>query len=404
MAFPRRLLILSAASACFAGCGRTDLDSEYDLQSYGGSPYATGGSPPIAGTAATGGHIFIAGAASTGGYRATGGAKAATGGVYFSTGGRVSTGGVKATGGVTATGGKVAIGGSPPTTTGGTRPSSSATGGVTPIAGSKATGGTAGTGGVSRMSGGTSATLGGTSATAGTGGVGGVKPTGGTPATGGTTFTGGTTSTGGSSACPSYTLPNEELIDDMDDGSAAIPTISGRRGAWSDLLIDTNGASIVPDPSVAFFVTDTGDICRKYAVYVHGMTSIDPGSGANFGFSLGSPYNASGYTGLSFWAKIDAGTDPPVRVTFPDGDTDPRGAVCQENTTDPTLTCWSHFGFRLVLTSTWTKYTIPFSSLTQDPWGYQAAAFDPTTLYSVTFAIGDTDTFGIWVDSVAFTL
>ena len=413
MTFLRRLLLLSAASACLAGCGRTDLDSENDVQSYAGNPYAAGGSLPIAGAAATGGHIFIAGAASTGGYRATGGAKAATGGVYFSTGGKAGTGGAKvATGGIAATGGKVATGGNPPNM-GGTRAVGGlgATGGITPIGGSKATGGTAGTGGVSRMSGGTSATLGGTSATAGAGasGFGGVNFTGGTTAiggavaTGGMSFTGGTTSTGGSSACPAYTLPTEELIDDMNDGTAAIPTINGRRGAWSDLLIDTNGASIVPDPSVPFFVTDTGDICRKYAVYVYGMTSIDPGSGANFGFSLGSPYDASMYTGLSFSAKIDAGTDPPVRVTFPDGDTDPRGAVCQENTTDPTLTCWSHFGFRLVLTSTWTKYTIPFSSLTQDPWGYQAAAFDPSTLYSVTFAIGDTDTFAIWVDSVAFT-
>jgi hypothetical protein len=198
-------------------------------------------------------------------------------------------------------------------------------------------------------------------------------------------------------------LANEELIDDMNDGNAAIPEVNGRRGAWSDALIDTSGASMFPDPSAPFVVTDTGDICRKYAVYVSGQTSIDPGSGANFGFSMSSPYNASAYTGLSFWARIDAGTDPPIRVTFPDGDTDPRGAICSTSTADPTKTCWSHFGLRLTLTTTWTKYTIPFSSLTQDPWGYQAAQFSPSTLYSVTFAIADTDTFGVWIDSVAFT-
>jgi hypothetical protein len=160
---------------------------------------------------------------------------------------------------------------------------------------------------------------------------------------------------------------------------------------------------MAPDPAAAFFVTNTGDTCRKFAVYVHGQTSVDPGAGANFGFSLGSPYDASSYSGLSFWAKIDVGTNPPVRVAFPDADTDPRGAVCQTGSTDPNLGCWSHFGLRMTLTSTWTKYTVPFASLTQDPWGYQAAAFKPSTLFSVMFQISENDSFGIWVDSVAFT-
>ena len=221
---------------------------------------------------------------------------------------------------------------------------------------------------------------------------------------GGSPITGGNSSQGGSTACPAYLLANEELIDDLDDANASIPTLNNRRGAWSDALINTSGAFIFPDPSTPFIPTDTGEICRKYAAYVYGQTSIDPGSGANFGFSLGSPYNASAYSGLSFWARIDAGTDPPLHVAFPDGDTDPRGAKCQANTTDPTRTCWSHYGLRLVLTSTWAKYTIPFSSLSQDAWGYQAQSFDASTLFSVVFEIGDTSTFGIWIDSVAFTL
>jgi len=182
-----------------------------------------------------------------------------------------------------------------------------------------------------------------------------------------------------------------------------IPTVNGRRGAWSDSLSGTGASIITPAPSGAFYVTDTGDICRTYAVYVYGQTAIDTNSGATFGFSLGSPYNASAYSGLSFWAKINAGTNPPIRVAFPDADTDPRGAVCQTSTTDQNLMCWSHFGYRLSLTTTWTKYTIPFTLLTQDAWGYQAAAFNPATLFSIAFQIPENDTFGIWVDSIAFT-
>ena len=425
MSYRKSLLFLSALSASFVGCGRTDLDTEYDIQGYGGNPYAIGGSLPIAGVAATGGRFPIGGSASSGGHGATGGTKSTGGAKAIPTGGRTgATGGTRATGGTFApatTGGKTSTGGTK--ATGGSRANtggsnlaggSFATGGSTLAGGSKATGGITSNGGT-KATGGSTVIQGGTTATAGSGGIGGTRPTGGTTSiggstaaggttsTGGTTFTGGTSSTGGSSACPTYLLSNEELIDDLDDGNAAIPEISGRRGSWSDVLIDTNGASIVPDPSVPFFVTDTGDVCRKFAVYVHGLTSIDPGAGANFGFSLGGPYDASAYTGLSFWAKIDAGTNPPVRVTFPNGDTDPRGAVCSTSTSDSTMACWSHFGRRLTLTTTWTKYTIPFSSLTQDPWGYQASQFNPSTLFSITFAISDTDTFAIWVDSVAFT-
>ena len=424
----RRLLLLSVLSACVTGCGgRSPLDAEdFDSQIDGGNPFETGGAWAaggfhIAGAVGTGGRglggFKATGGRATGG-RATGGYRPiATGGYIFMTGGARPTGGRTATGGFTATGG---------VTTGGTRPLGG-TSGFGGMGGVKVTGGTTGFGGA-KLTGGTTSSSGGSTGTGGKGGsnptggapnggtrptggftatggitgAGGTTATGGTIATGGTTSTGGTVGTGGSSACPIFTLPTEDLIDDLDDGNAAIPEVNGRRGSWSDQLIDTNGATLVPDPAGPFFVTDTGDICRKYAVFVKGMTSIDPGSGANFGFSLGS-YNASAYTGLSFWARIEAGTDPPVRVAFPDGDTDPRGAICSTSTSDPTLTCWSHFGRRLTLTSTWTKYTIPFSSLTQDPWGYQAPTFNPSVLYSVTFTIGDTATFAIWIDNVAFT-
>lgn len=420
-------MLLAALSASFAGCGRTDLDSEFDIGSYGGFEFEPGGAGQNGGAAATGGHAWAGGSPATGGayyasggYRASGGYWMGTGGKAsggaMPTGGRTMTGGTKSTGGSTYTkvtggstsGGAMPTGGSP--IVGGYRP----TGGSTPIGGARPTGGTPGTG------------LGGTSAIAGFGGIGGRTPvggttatggltavggasamggntvTGGTTATGGSSATGGLSSTGGTSACPDYLLANEELIDDMDDGTAVIPTMNGRRGAWSDSLIDSSGATMVPDPSKPFFVTDTKDVCRKYAVYVYGQTSVDSGAGANFGFSLGSPYDASLYTGLSFWAKIDEGTDGPLRVDLPDGDTDPRGAMCSTNLSDTANLCWSHFGYRLVLTATWTQYTIPFSKLSQDPWGYQASKFDPSRLYSVTFAIGDTDTFGIWIDEVAF--
>lgn len=424
MASPNRWLLLAASSAVVSGCGgRSNLDGESSYLDYGGSTSDAGGSLNTGGTfgvdTSTGGYNNLTGGARasggaggtggakvrpTGGNPSTGGSRAATGGIkstggtsaFFPTGGTKSTGGKSAFGGSGATGGSFAAGGT--ATTGGGK----ATGGTAGVGGIKATGGSSGFGGT-QFTGGAPGTTGGTTGTGGSGGTGGSKATGGVPPTGGAPPTGGYPGTGGSSACPTYLLANEELIDDMNDGNAAIPEVNLRRGAWSDLLVNTSGASIYPDPSTPFVVTDTGDICRKFAVFVKGQTSIDPGSGANFGFSLGAPYDASAYSGLSFWARIEAGTDPPLRVTFPDGDTDPRGAICSTSTADTTKTCWDHYGLRLTLTTTWTKYSIPFSALSQDSWGYLAQKFDPSTLYSVVFTIGDTATFAIWIDSVAFT-
>ena len=391
------------------------MDGESSYLDFGGSTSDTGGSQNdtstggynnlTGGARASGGYIGTGGSKvrPTGGNPSTGGSRAATGGIkstggtsaFFPTGGTKATGGKSAIGGSSATGGSFAAGGI--VTTGGSK----GTGGTSGVGGIKTTGGSSGFGGT-KLTGGAPGTTGGTTGTGGSAGTGG-KATGGTPPTGGAPPTGGYPGTGGSSACPTYLAANEELIDDMNDGNAAIPEVNGRRGAWSDLLVNSSGASIYPDPSTPFVVTDTGDTCRKYAVFVKGQTSIDPGSGANFGFSLGAPYDASAYSGLSFWARIEAGTDPPLRVTFPDGDTDPRGAICSTSTADTTKTCWDHYGLRLTLTTTWTKYTIPFSALSQDSWGYLAQKFDPSTLYSVVFAIGDTATFAIWIDSVAFT-
>ncbi|MGC9983890.1 MAG: hypothetical protein ABSF35_09680 [Polyangia bacterium] len=275
-------------------------------------------------------------------------------------------------------------------------------GGTTAMAGTNTSvGGTTAMAGTNTSVGGTTA-MGGSRSTGGTTSFGGSKTTGGVSATGGTLGFGGTQTTGGAMntggvPCPVLVLPNEDLIDDMDDGNAIIPFVHGRAGAWSDSHDATPGVSMFPDPNGVFTMTNTGDPCRKYAAYVYGGPFVY--SGADFGFGLGAPYDASAYSGFSFWAKVDAGTSPYLNVAFPDKDTDPGAFICQ---TSGTELCWDHFSHGVTLSSDWTKYTIPFTSLTQAGWGHLAAAFDPSTLFGVTFEISANATFGIWVDDVAF--
>jgi hypothetical protein len=185
----------------------------------------------------------------------------------------------------------------------------------------------------------------------------------------------------------------------MNDGDRFIPQVNGRVGAWLDSDDNTPGSTMFPDPMAPFAMTWTGDSCRQYAAYVYGGPFVD--SGADFWFGLGSPYNASAYQGITFWAKIDSGTWSGLRVAFPDKDTDPDGGICRPNVAGPTQ-CYDHYGSRLTLTTDWKKYEVDFTSLSQDGWGLAARAFDPTTVYQVVFQIPVNANFGIWIDDVAF--
>jgi len=209
---------------------------------------------------------------------------------------------------------------------------------------------------------------------------------------------GGSGGTGGTSACPPLSS-NEDLIDDLNDGDRYIMSINGRVGAWNDAHDDSPNAKMYPD-SNSFVPSQTGDTCRKYAAYVYGGGYVL--WGADFWFGLGSPYNASKYTGISFWAKVDAGASTKIRVAFPDKDTHPDGVLCTQNPSTGPTACFDHYGSALSLTTEWQKYRVSFADLTQDGWGRPGKAFDPSTLYQVMFQIPVGANFGIWIDDVAF--
>ena len=401
-------LVLPIGMLLAMGCGaRSTLDSPADetTDSTGGSGGNLGsGGYPIDGIlpSGTGGKQSTGGSTGgTGGYRVTGGA-----GGYYAGGGGYYAGGGRSGGAGGNVGGQAGFGpgGSPPSG-GGTM----STGGLR-TGGMMNTGGRAGGDGGSAVCAPTSRCDG--SAGGGSGVIGrdsgadvqeagrdGIAGADGTPATGGTVGTDGAIETGGST-CPGL-ASNEEMIDDLNDGNRFIPSLSGRVGSWTDSDDGTPGGTMFPDPVNNFTPTDTGDTCRKYAAYVKGGGFSD--WGADFWFGLGSPYNASKYTGISFWAKVDSGTSAVLHVAFPDKDTYPDGGICKTNVTGPTA-CFDHYGSRPTLTTDWKKYTVSFSQISQDGWGLQGTKFDPSSLYEVLFQIPVNATFSIWIDDVAFTM
>jgi hypothetical protein len=340
---------------------------------------------------------------STGGYGA-GGINDNTGGSMLGGGGYFDGGG----GGQFGGGGSIVIGGRGGSTVVGGRGGSTVVGGRggSNFGGTPFNTGGAATGGRVGGAGGSSVRDGGPEVRpdsgvdvrdAGRGGAAGAIATGGS-VRGGAIGSGGAT---GSDAgiCPGLES-NEELIDDLNDGDRFIPTVNGRVGAWTGSHDNSPTATMSPDPNGSFAPTYTGDACRKYAMYVSGSGCVL--WGADFWFGLGSPYDASKYMGISFWAKIDAGTSSVVRVNFPDKDTQPDGNLCSTASNAGANACYDHYGYRITLSSTWTKYTIMFNQLATQNWGRGGTGFDPASLYQVLFQIPTGATFGVWIDDPAF--
>ena len=195
--------------------------------------------------------------------------------------------------------------------------------------------------------------------------------------------------------------PGLDMIDDMNDGDRFILLGKGRSGAWEITATATPGSSMTPAPGGDFTMTDTGDPCRKFAVYLQG-SGFALGD-VTLSVGLGSPYDASAYHSLTFWAKVDPGPGiiSRLRVAFPDKDTSPNSGTCQMPD-GGAGSCWNHYGAWQTFTTEWAQYTVPFSSLTPR-WGESGGTgFDPASVYGVEFEIPVNAIFGLWIDDIGF--
>ena len=229
-----------------------------------------------------------------------------------------------------------------------------------------------------------------------------------TPAKDGGTDTGVATDSTppGDTAVDTTPPANEESIDDMEGGTGSISSTKGRAGAWYTYNDGTAGAT--QTPGVPFnpekLATPRGT--SKYAAHsvAKGFTTW----GAGFGFNLNDKgdgdggstktlYDASAYTGITFWAKVSATSATKMRVNISTKSTDPTGGVCT-----PVDKCSDHYGGDVTLTPDWVKYTIMFADMSQQGWGTAAKTFETNMTYAVQMKFDKGQDFDVYVDDIAF--
>jgi endoglucanase len=207
---------------------------------------------------------------------------------------------------------------------------------------------------------------------------------------------------GGGSVATGKACPPDYTIDDMEDHQKnQLMVQNGRNGYWYTFL-DKQGTTITPPAGHTFIMSPGGANGSTTAAHMMGKVS---GSGdpvyAGMGFSFTNPkgqYDASAYSGVSFYAKVGPGSSKNVRLKVPDVNTDPDGKVCTE--------CFNDFGTDLSLTENWQQYTVPFAQMGQmDGWGSPTKpAIDKSKLYGMQFQVNQAgSSFDIWVDDVTFT-
>lgn len=190
------------------------------------------------------------------------------------------------------------------------------------------------------------------------------------------------------------------MIDDCEDANNQVKVQKGRNGYWYT-FVDKVGSTISPPTNHTFIMSKGGVNGSAIAARFLGKISAsgDP-LYAGMGFNLTDPkgqFDASAFTGISFYAKTGSGSVKAVRLKIPDANTDPDGKVCTE--------CFNDFGADLTLTDQWKQYRILFSDMTQmEGWGApHPKSIDKSKLYALQFQVNSPGAdYDVWVDDVAF--
>lgn len=196
----------------------------------------------------------------------------------------------------------------------------------------------------------------------------------------------------------------DAVICDGDDNNNQSAVVGGRGGYWytfSDML----GTEVWPLQGAkggTFEMSPGGAENSPYAARFKGKVAVSDqpvqaGMGVNFVDPKGA-YDASQYSGISFWAKAAPGSVTAVRLKVPDSLTDPDAGKCSE--------CFNDFGMDLMLSNEWQKYIIPFNKLTQMPgWGKpRGFSVNSSEIFGLQFQVNVQDKpFDIWVDQIRFT-
>jgi formylglycine-generating enzyme required for sulfatase activity/serine/threonine protein kinase len=135
------------------------------------------------------------------------------------------------------------------------------------------------------------------------------------------------------------------------------------------------------------------------AAHVTGTRSLSVGDFAKFGINMRRGqfglFDASGYQGISFYAKADKPME--IEVGMGQENTDPAYGLCAAM-----KTCYNSPKLAVTIGTVWSRFVVPFDALVSDPVpGGGRVPVTPATIthFAFTMPVG---VFGFWVDEIYF--
>ncbi|WP_438030796.1 hypothetical protein [Sorangium sp. So ce233] len=193
------------------------------------------------------------------------------------------------------------------------------------------------------------------------------------------------------------------MIDDMEDGNIGILKGDGanpRQGAWFKYSDGSEGGAQEPSDAaelVAAVMPVRGDSERAVHTSANALfTSWGAGVGVELSTSY---YDATGYRGITFWARAEDDSSTEMFVTFIDQQTDKGGGICGDMAGQ--VPCYDHFHTSVDLTSDWKHFKVPVGCLVQTGYGV-FEAFAQDRIRVIQFSFGPGQPFDFWIDDVAF--
>jgi endoglucanase len=180
------------------------------------------------------------------------------------------------------------------------------------------------------------------------------------------------------------------LIDDLEDGDTQIVAQDGRQGSW--FAFDDGSGGTRSEPSVKTGGADGS----ASAICIDGQGFTTWGGG--IALDLNGPttprelYDASAYTGISFWAR---GSATQFRALVVDKYSDPAPMLCSG--------CYDHFQTPFTAGDSWQKYEFSWSQLKQQGFGDMQPNLCAAELFALQFQWPADASFELCLDNVAFT-
>lgn len=198
-----------------------------------------------------------------------------------------------------------------------------------------------------------------------------------------------------------------DVIDNMEDGDGSIFLSHGRAGVWFSYNDDTNkdvgsGTTQWPKAGAERFFMDPVSPTRKAsgkAARTYGSGYSNWGAGIGFDLLVQQPYDASRYSGLTFYLRRAPGADAAVRLNVTDANTSPLGGKCDADHNG----CYSDFGVDLVATERWQEIRLSWADLSQPSWAVEHYdAIVTSALYGIRFQAQPNAHFDFSIDDIAF--